>query len=160
EAPLDFGVFLPLGALGLGLAAWSIWRRSIPAALLLIWWAAPAGLAVLRPTDFPGGDTFFPRRLWQFASQPLALLAAYGLVAGILRPLRVRGAPLALVLLVVGGLAGLPNSWGTWQRIGQFWNGASFADADWDLGGNFRYATWLAQQARTEGPRTIMVPTP
>src|SRR5207248_1572109 len=52
------------------------------------------------------------------------------------------------------------NSWGTWQRIGQFWNGASFADADWDMGGNFRYATWLAQRARAEGPRTVMVPTP
>jgi hypothetical protein len=161
EFPLEFGVFLPLGLLGVGLTARRlIAGRDAAALLLLVWWAAPVLLAIFRPTDFPGGDTFFPRRLWQFASQPLALMAGLGLVAGLIRPLRLRGAPLALLLVPVLLAASVPNSWGTWLRIGEFWNTSSFADADWDLAGNFRYGAWLADQARHHGPQTVLVATP
>ena len=161
EFPLEFGVFLPLGLLGLVLTARRLARQRDPAALLLlVWWAAPVLLAVLRPTDFPGGDTFFPRRLWQFASQPLAIMAAAALIVGVVRPLRLRGAQLTATLGAVFILAGVPGSWGTWQRIGEFWNTTSFADTDFDLAGNFAYGPWLAQQARAEGLRTVLAPTP
>jgi hypothetical protein len=161
EAPLDFGVFLLLGMVGIVLTLRLLIRERNPAALLLlVWWAAPTLLAILRPTGFPGGDTFFPRRLWQFASQPLVLMSAYGLLQGIFRPLHWHGRWGLGVVGMVGLLAGVPNSWGTWQRIGEFWNDTSFADVNWDLAGNFRYGLWLQQQARAEGIRTVLVPTP
>lgn len=163
EFPIEFGVFLPLGLIGIALTAQRLVRQRDPAALLLlVWWAAPVALAIFRPTDFPGGDTFFPRRLWQLASQPLALMSAYGLVRLAEAALRLgwRRPVLAAVAAVIGVLAGGPNSWATAQRLGEFWNDTSFADADWDLGGNFRYGRWLAERARAEGPRTVLAPTP
>ena len=161
EFPLEFGVFLPLGIIGVALTVKRFARERSPAALLLLlWWTLPVLLAIFRPNDFPGGDTFFPRRLWQFASQPLAVMAGCALVIAVIRPLW-RWRPLALAtLLVVGLLAGVPASWGTWQRIGEFWFAPTFADREWDLDGDFRYGTWLEQQARAEGIRTVMVPTP
>jgi hypothetical protein len=163
EFPLEFGVFLPLGLVGIALVVHRLVRRQDPAAvLLMVWWAAPVALAISRPTDFPGGDTFFPRRLWQFASQPLVLMAAFGLVC-LIEPLlgRARWRPVLVgLVLAVGVLAGAPSSWATWLRLGEFWNEASFADAEWDLQSNFLYGPWLAQQARTEGPRTVLAPTP
>lgn len=160
EAPLEFGVFLPLGLLGLALTARHLWRERSPSALLLlVWWVLPVLLAIVRPSDFPGGDTFFPRRLWQFASQPLALMAAWALVVAVAPLWRWR--PLALTVVgAVAVLAGGPSSWGTWQRLGEFWNDTSFADQDWDLNGGFAYGAWLAERGRAEGPRTVMVPTP
>jgi len=161
DFPLEFGIFLVLGPIGLALVARQLWRERDPGAmLLLVWWAAPVLLAILRPTGFPGGDTFFPRRLWQFASAPLVLIAGLGLVAGVLRPLHLRG-PLAVAMLVaVGAVAAVPASVGSWQRIGEFWNDASFADHEWDLAGNFGMGPWLAADARAHGPRTVLVPTP
>jgi hypothetical protein len=170
EVPLEFGVFLPFGAIGVLLTLRLLRSERWPAALLLmVWWAAPVLFAIYRPTDFPGGDTFFPRRLWQFSSQPLVLMAAAGLVwllacgrdllaragAGPLQPIFV-----GVSLLLVGFFAGVPASRATWLRLSDFWNTTSFADVDWDLNGGFHYGAWLAQRARAEGPRTVMVPTP
>ncbi len=163
EFPLEFGVFLILGPIGVFLVARRFRReRDLGALLLLVWWAAPVLLAILRPTGFPGGDTFFPRRLWQFASQPLVLMAGLALVAGVgeLRRLRRPGPVLGAAILAVGALALVPSSVGTWQRIGEFWNEPSFADRDWDLAGNFGIGPWLAARARAEGPRTVVAPTP
>src|SRR5215207_1627434 len=90
DLPAEFGVFLILAPVGLFLVGRRLLREcSLAALLLLVWFLVPALLAVFRPTGFPGGDTFFPRRLWQFASQPLMLMAGLGLVVGVLRPLRV-----------------------------------------------------------------------
>ena len=161
EFPLEFGVFLILGPIGVALTARRLWRERDPAALLLlVWFTAPVLLAIFRPTGFPGGDTFFPRRLWQFASQPLVLMAALGLVVGALRPLRLRGPLAGATLLAVGALAALPASIGTWQRIAEFWNEPDFADQEWDLAGNFGIGPWLAADARAHGPRTVLAPTP
>jgi hypothetical protein len=161
EFPLEFGVFLILGPIGVALTAGRLRRERDPAALLLlVWFVAPVLLAIFRPTGFPGGDTFFPRRLWQFASQPLVLMAALGLVAGVLRPLRLRGPLAGATLLAVGAVAALPASIGTWQRIGEFWNQPDFADQEWDLAGNFGMGPWLAADARARGPRTVLAPTP
>lgn len=160
EFPIEFGVFLPLGILGVAITARRLRRERSPSALLLlVWWVLPVLLAIFRPSDFPGGDTFFPRRLWQFASQPLAVMAACALLAVAAAVWRWRPLALSLVAAVLL-LAGLPNSWGTWRRIGEFWNDTSFADQDWDLGGGFAYGAWLEERARAEGPRTVMVPTP
>jgi hypothetical protein len=161
ELPLELGVFLLLGPLGLALVGHRVWRdRDLGALLLLVWFAAPVLLAIFRPTGFPGGDTFFPRRLWQFASQPLVLMAGLALVSGLLRRLRLRGLPALAAVLAVGVTAAVPNSIGTWQRIDEFWNEPSFADREWDLAGNFGMGPWLAADARANGPRTILAPTP
>src|SRR5215207_683212 len=89
DLPAEFGVFLILAPVGLFLVGRRLLREcSLAALLLLVWFLVPALLAVFRPTGFPGGDTFFPRRLWQFASQPLMLMAGVGLVMGLLRPIR------------------------------------------------------------------------
>jgi hypothetical protein len=86
-------------------------------------------------------------------------MAATAMVA-LLRPLRRWPAVRAAALLAVGVVAAVPGSWGTWQRIGEFWNAPTFADQAWDLDGGFRYGTWLADRARAEGEQTVMVPTP
>ncbi len=161
ELPLEFGLFLVLGPIGLYLTARQLWRDRDPGALLLLtWWLLPVVLAIARPTGFPGGDTFFPRRLWQFASQPLVLMAGLALVAGVIRPLRLQGLALAGLLVAFGAVAAIPGSVGTWQRIGEFWNDTSFADREWDLAGNFAMGPWLAADARAAGPRTVLAPTP
>lgn len=159
EFPLEFGVFLVLGPLGVIMTARQFIRDRDPAALLLlVWWLAPALLAVVRPSGFPGGDTFFPRRLWQFASQPLAFMAAAALVSGVVRTLRLRG---VLAFVLVGAtclVAVIPASRGTWERIGEFWNTPEFVDQEWSLTGNFAFGPWLAREARAHGPRTVLAP--
>jgi hypothetical protein len=120
----------------------------------------PVLLAIFRPTGFPGGDTFFPRRLWQFASQPLMLMAGLGLVAGLLTPLRPRWTLIGLLGIGTCLLASVPGSLGTINRIDEFWNEPDFADQRWDLDGNFALGPFLAAQARADGPQTVLVPTP
>lgn len=159
EFPQEFGLFLILGPLGLAMTARRLAQQRDPAALLLlVWWAAPVLLAILRPTGFPGGDTFFPRRLWQFSSQPLVLMAGLALVHGILPLLRLRGM-LALALVAsVCLVSTVPASRGTWERIGEFWNEPEFVDQEWDLNGNFAVGPWLAREARAHGLRTVLSP--
>lgn len=161
EFPLEFALFLPLGLLGVVMTARRVAAgRELGALLLLVWWAVPTAMAILRPTDFPGGDTFFPRRLWQLASQPLMLMAAYALVEGVMRRWRLPGLLEAGAWLAIGLLAAGPACWGTWHRVAEFWNQPTFADREWDLAGNFRYGPWLAERARAEGPRTVIAPVP
>ncbi|MCC6179118.1 MAG: hypothetical protein IT305_27725 [Chloroflexi bacterium] len=161
EFPEEFGVFLLLGPLGMAMVARRFWRQRDPATLLLlVWFFVPVMLAVFRPTGFPGGDTFFPRRLWQFGSQPLLLVAGLALVAAILRPLRLR-APVAIAAATAVVLvACVPGSLGTAQRVGEFWNTPSFGDQEWDPAGNFGFGAFLADEARAHGLQTVLVPTP
>ena len=176
ELPLELGVFFILGPLGLLLVGRRLFRaRDLGVLLLLVWCCLPVLLAVFRPTGFPGGDTFFPRRLWQFASQPLVIMAGAGMVHGVLEPLvslaTRRGWHLfsrsgnrttfaAVVLLGLAALAVIPGSVGTWQRIAEFWNEPAFADQEWHLDQNFAIGPWLAADARSHGPRTVVAPTP
>jgi hypothetical protein len=161
ELPAEFGVFLLLAPLGLYLVGRRLVRERSPAALLLlVWFVVPVLLAVFRPTGFPGGDTFFPRRLWQFASQPLMLIAGLGLVAGLLRPLRPRWTLVGVTLIAVCLAAAVPGSLGTAQRIGEFWNEPELGDQRWELDGNFALGPYLAGEARRDGPRTVLAPTP
>ncbi|MFN0072853.1 MAG: hypothetical protein ACKVVP_15315 [Chloroflexota bacterium] len=159
EFPMEFGLFLVLGPIGLFMTARRFLRQRDPGALLLlVWWTAPVLLAVLRPTGFPGGDTFFPRRLWQFSSQPLVLMAAQALVIGVLPALRIRGVLAVGLVAAVCLVSTVPASRGTWDRIADFWNEPEFVDQEWDLQGNFAMGPWLAREARAHGPRTVLSP--
>ncbi|MCC7370054.1 MAG: hypothetical protein IT306_16635 [Chloroflexi bacterium] len=161
EFPAEFGVFLILAPIALYFFAQRLVReRSLAALLLLTWFLVPVVLAIFRPTGFPGGDTFFPRRLWQFASQPLMLMAGMALVVGILRPLKPRTTLAVGILVAVGLVASVPGSIGTAERVGEFWNQPEFADQRWELDGNFAFGPFLAAEARRDGPRTVLAPTP
>ncbi|MGE3913529.1 MAG: hypothetical protein AB7K36_29535 [Chloroflexota bacterium] len=161
EFPAEFGVFLILAPVGLFLVGRRLIReRSLAALLLLTWFLVPVILAIFRPTGFPGGDTFFPRRLWQFASQPLMLMAGLGLVVGLLRPLRPRRSLIFATLVAVGLAASVPGSIGTAERVGEFWNQPDFGDQRWDLDGNFAMGPFLAAEARRDGLSTVLAPTP
>ncbi|MFN8635461.1 MAG: hypothetical protein U0893_16570 [Chloroflexota bacterium] len=161
ELPAEFGVFLVLAPIGLFLVGRRLLReRSLAALLLLVWFLVPVLLAIFRPTGFPGGDTFFPRRLWQFASQPLMLIAGLALVVGILKPLRPRRSLIGIVLVAVCLVASVPGSLGTLRRINDFWNEPDLADQRWELDGNFAFGPFLAAEARRDGPRTVLAPTP
>jgi hypothetical protein len=161
EFPAEFGVFLVLAPIGVFLTGRRLLReRSLAALLLLVWFAVPVLLAIFRPTGFPGGDTFFPRRLWQFASQPLMLMAGLALVVGLLPRLRPRTSLVVAVLAAVCLAASVPGSIGTAERIGEFWNEPEFGDQAWNLDGNFALGPFLAAEARRDGPHTVLAPTP
>jgi hypothetical protein len=159
EFPLEFGLFLLLGPVGIFMTARRLKEQRDPASLLLlVWWTAPVLLAVFRPTGFPGGDTFFPRRLWQFASQPLVLMSSVALVAAVVPMLRMRGALAVGLVVTVCLVSTFPASRGTWDRIGEFWNEPEFVDQEWDLDGNFAVGPWLAHEARARGSSTVLSP--
>ena len=161
DLPAEFGVFLVLAPIGLFLVGRRLLReRSLAALLLLVWFLVPVLLAVFRPTGFPGGDTFFPRRLWQFSSQPLMLMAGLGLVVGLLRPLRPRWSLVFVTLIAVCLVASVPGSLGTRDRIAEFWNEPEFGDQRWELDGNFALGPYLAAEARRDGLSTVLAPTP
>ena len=136
-------------------------ERSLAALLLLVWFLVPVLLAIFRPTGFPGGDTFFPRRLWQFASQPLMLMAGLGLVVGLLRPLRPRW-----TLVCRGAGRRLPGRVGAGldrhAQIASPSSGTSRSSADqrWELDGNFALGPFLAAEGRRDGLSTVLAPTP
>jgi hypothetical protein len=132
----------------------------LAALLLLVWFVVPVLLAIFRPTGFPGGDTFFPRRLWQFASQPLMLMAGLALVTCILRPLRPRWSLVGAATLAICLVASVPGSIGTAQRVAEFWNEPELADQRWELDGNFAMGPFLAAAARRDGLQTVLAPTP
>lgn len=161
EFPAEFGVFLVLAPIGLFLTGKRLFReRSLAALLLLVWFLVPVLLAIFRPTGFPGGDTFFPRRLWQFASQPLMLMAGLGLVVGLLRPLRPRWSLVFVTLVAVCLVASVPGSLGTRDRVAEFWNEPEFGDQTWELDGNFALGPYLAAAGRRDGLSTVLAPTP
>jgi hypothetical protein len=161
ELPAEFGVFLVVAPIGLFLVGRRLVReRSLAALLLLVWFLVPVLLAIFRPTGFPGGDTFFPRRLWQFASQPLMLMSGLGLVAGLLAPIRPRWPLIFATLVVVCLVASVPGSLGTHDRIAEFWNEPEFADQRWELDGNFALGPFLAAEGRRDGLSTVLAPTP
>jgi len=161
EFPAEFGIFLVLAPVGLFLTGRRLLReRSVAALLLLVWFLVPVLLAIFRPTGFPGGDTFFPRRLWQFASQPLMLMAGLGLAVGLLRPLRPRWTLVFAALVAVCLAASVPGSLGTRDRIAEFWNEPEFGDQTWELDGNFALGPYLATAGRRDGLSTVLAPTP
>ena len=161
EFPAEFGVFLVLAPIGLFLTGKRLLREhSLAALLLLVWFLVPVLLAIFRPTGFPGGDTFFPRRLWQFASQPLMLMAGLGLMMGLLRLLRPRWSLIIATLVLICLVASVPGSIGTHERVAEFWNEPEFGDQRWELDGNFALGPYLAERSRQDGLSTVLAPTP
>lgn len=95
--PREFGLLLPFGIVGAGvgllllgrpdgprpLGAPGRWHPSptVGGLLLAVWWALPFVLGIAYNPSWPLEDALRPQRLWLIASQPLAILAAIGLVA-------------------------------------------------------------------------------
>ena len=91
DLPREFGLLLPLAALGIGLVLVHLRERDprssglrpvLPEALLVLvpWFVVPWILAILYAPSWPLEDALRPQRLWLIASQPGAILAAIGLV--------------------------------------------------------------------------------
>ncbi len=95
--PREFGLLLPLGLVGSGVAllflrrsdgprpgghALGSWRPAIPeeALGLVVWFGLAFALGVAYQPDWPLEDALRPQRLWLMAGQPMVALAAIGLV--------------------------------------------------------------------------------
>jgi hypothetical protein len=97
QYPIQFGLILPLAAVGAGVVLYFLRRATSPgtdgetgrwaprppevAALLLPWWLLPFTLAVLYQPTWPLEDALRPQRMWMVSSQAGLILAAIGLVA-------------------------------------------------------------------------------
>jgi hypothetical protein len=96
--PREFGLLLPLGLVGSGVAllflrrpdgprpggdAVGPWRPALIEAPLglVAWFGLAFALGVLYQPDWPLEDALRPQRLWLLSSQPMAILAAIGLAA-------------------------------------------------------------------------------
>ncbi len=170
--PREFGLLLPFGLLGAGAALLFLrrpdgprplgepgpWRPRLPEAgvLLAAWWALPFVLGVLYDPSWPLEDALRPQRLWLIASQPLAILAAIGMVAGAehvllrRRPRWVVPAVLALTLV-----ASLPATVATASLVARTWTRDVYAMLDREAD---RVPHFDALLGRT-GPRvTVLAP--
>lgn len=138
--PREFGLMLPLGVLGAGAMLLFLrradgprptgepgpWRPSLRegGVLLATWWILPFALGVLYDPSWPLEDALRPQRLWLIASQPLAILAAVGLVTVTEHVLRLRRprwvipivSAVALVVAVPATYATASIVAGTWTR--------------------------------------------
>ena len=142
EYPREFGIFLPLALVGMGLvlvhlrdrdpAVSGIRPRLAGSPVVLVpWFVVPWALAVLYDPGWPLEDALRPQRLWLLSSQPGAMLAAIGLVAlarlvvGLRwhRPRLVRPAIVAVLLLAAVPTVGL-----TTQLLFQQWVQPQYAN--------------------------------
>lgn len=95
--PRQFGLLLPLGIVGSGVAVLFLrrsdgprsgsrtvgtWRPTLVEAPLglVAWFGFAFALAVVYRPDWPLEDALRPQRMWLLASQPMTMLAAIGLV--------------------------------------------------------------------------------
>jgi len=152
--PHQFGLLLPLGIVGAGVASLFLrrpdgprpggtaagpWRPSLPEAsvALVTWFAVAFGMAVLYQPDWPLEDAMRPQRLWLLSSQPMTMLAAIGLVAmaedlaGRLRPAQVGRAlvvPATAALAVA--VACVPATVATSLLLADTWTRPAYAHLD------------------------------
>lgn len=145
--PRQFGLILPFGLLGAGAALLFLrrpdgprpagapgpWRPSLAEGgiLLATWWAVPFVLAVLYDPAWPLEDALRPQRLWLLASQPLAILAAVGVVV-VAEHLLLRRRPRWVVpaILVVAIVASLPATAATATIVARTWTRDVYAMLD------------------------------
>ena len=149
QYPRQFGLMLPLAILGAGVAllflrrrdgprpggtAAGTWRGDRPGAVALVAWAAiPFTLGVLYSPEWPLEDALRPQRMWLLASQPVAILAAIGLVALAeevvgARWARPRLVPAAIVAAVL--IAAVPATVATARLLSATWTRPTYAHLD------------------------------
>jgi hypothetical protein len=145
--PRQFGLLLPFGALGAGAALLFLrrpdgprplgepgpWRPNLRegGVLLATWWAIPFILGVLYQPTWPLEDALRPQRLWLIASQPLAILAAIGLVTvteHVLLRRRPRWVIPAIVAVVL--VASVPATYATASLVARSWTRDVYAMLD------------------------------
>jgi hypothetical protein len=152
--PREFGLILPLGIVGGGLALLRLRRPSGPrigaaeghwgppsavsaairaAAVALVGWAVLAfTLAVFYSPDWPFEVALRPQRMWLLASQPLTILAAFGLVAiaeDLVARVRRLGALVPLIAAVCV-VACVPATYATTRLLATTWTTATYAQLD------------------------------
>jgi hypothetical protein len=147
--PREFGLLLPLGLIGAGMAVLFLkepadsflrrrtdrWRPSpVEGGILLVaWWAFAFVLGIFYQPTWPLEDALRPQRLWLLASQPLAILAAIGLVAGaevvVARRWR-RPELVAPLIAAVVVASALPSSVATASLLRSTWMRPSYAELD------------------------------
>jgi hypothetical protein len=152
--PREFGLLLPLGLIGAGVAVLFLrrpdgprpggrdagsWRPVVAeeGLVLVTWFGLAFLLGVLYQPDWPLEDALRPQRMWLIASQPMAGLAAIGLVAlaedliGRVRPVRI--APrraIALVVVAATLAACVPTTVATARLLAGTWTEATYAALD------------------------------
>lgn len=168
--PRQFGIFLPFGILGAGVALLLLradradraapggdtarrWRPDPVEGLLLIaaWWALAFTLGILYSPAWPLEDALRPQRLWLLASQPLAILAAIGLTAAAeivigrrwRRP-RLVGPAIALAVLV----ACVPTTLATAALLRATWMRPAYAHLDLEADHVPDFAALLGDRGR------------
>ena len=145
--PREFGLLLPLGLLGAGAMLLFLRRPDGPrptgepgpwspalregGVLLVTWWALPFALAVLYDPSWPLEDALRPQRLWLIASQPLAILAAVGLVTAAEHVLRARHPRWVVPTVVLVTLvATVPATYATASLVARTWTRDAYAMLD------------------------------
>jgi hypothetical protein len=152
--PREFGLLLPFGIVGSGVALLFLrrgdgprpdgrspgpWRpRPVEAPLgLVVWFGLAFVLGVFYQSTWPLRDALQPQRLWLLSGQPMTMLAAIGLVAatedliGRLRPVRL--APrTAIAGLLVGAMvvACVPTTAATARLLSETWTSPTYAHLD------------------------------
>ena len=141
DYPLEFGIFLPLALVGIGLVLVHVRdrdpgvsgltpRRPETPLVLLPWFALPWLLAVLYDPGWPLEDALRPQRLWLIASQPGAILAAIGLAALARHVVGMRWRRPRLVgpvIVAVFLLAAVPTVVFTFRLLAQTWREPIYA---------------------------------
>jgi hypothetical protein len=173
--PREFGLLLPLGIVGAGVALLFLRRASGPrpsfagdgrwrpegepavagGVMLVIWAVLAFALGVLYQPDWPLEDALRPQRLWLLASQPMTILAAIGLAA-IAEELtdRLRRPNLLVPLVAVSVfVSSVPSTLATVSLVGTTWTRPTYADLDL---ANDRVPDFAALLGRT-GPRSTVL---
>jgi hypothetical protein len=170
--PREFGIFLPLGLAGIGAVALMLRRpdgprpagvpgrwRSDPVeggVLVAAWAVIPFVMGIAYDPGWPLEDALRPQRLWLIASQPLAILAAVGLVV-VAEHFLARTRPRAVVPVIVLALvvACVPATLSTARTVAGSWTRDTYAQLD-------RVADRVPQFDQllgTRGPRqTVLAP--
>jgi hypothetical protein len=152
--PREFGLLLPFGLLGSGVALLFLRRpdgsrpagRDVgpwqPAAaeealVLVAWFGLSFALGVLYRPDWPLEDALRPQRMWLIAGQPMVALAAIGLVAaaedfiGRVRLVRIAPSRAIAVLVGVATLAAcVPTTFATARLLAGTWTTPMYAALD------------------------------
>ena len=170
--PRQFGLLLPFGLLGAGVGLFFLRRPDGPrplgapgpwrptptevGVLVAAWWALPFALGVLYDPSWPLEDALRPQRLWLIASQPLAILAAIGLVTAT-EYLLLRRWPAAVVPVVVTAvlLASVLATTATALIVARSWTTDTYAMLDRAIDRVPHFDDLLGR----EGPRkTVLAP--